>query len=94
MIMMTINGYLLNLEIDLVLEMFADTGQEVIECGVQLAWGFPPRSKLTLQKVFSASSCSTTPIQVKSFDVKINVAICLEQGVADRQMHVYEWLQQ
>ena len=26
MIMMTINGYLLNLEIDLVLEMFADTG--------------------------------------------------------------------
>ena len=26
MIMMTINGYLLNLEIDLVLEMFAATG--------------------------------------------------------------------
>ena len=26
MILMTINGYLLNLEIDLVLEMFADTG--------------------------------------------------------------------
>ena len=26
MIMMTINGYLLNLGIDLVLEMFADTG--------------------------------------------------------------------
>ena len=56
--------------------------------------GFPPRSKLTLRKVFSACSCSTTPIQAKSFDVKINVAICLEQGVADRQMHVYEWLQQ
>ena len=34
MIMMTINGYLLNLEIDLVLEMFAATGQKVIECGV------------------------------------------------------------
>ena len=50
-IMMIINGYLLNLEIVLVLEMFADTGQEVIECGVQLAWGFPPRSKLTLRKV-------------------------------------------
>ena len=31
MIMMTINGYLLNLEIDLVLEMFADTDEEVIE---------------------------------------------------------------
>ena len=50
--MMTIDGYLLNLEIDLVLEMFADTGQEVIECGVQLAWGFPPRSKLTLGRFF------------------------------------------
>ena len=47
-----------------------------------------------LTKVFLPSSCSTTPIQAKSFDVKINVAICLEQGVADRQMHVYEWLQQ
>ena len=52
MIMMTIDGYVLNLEIDLVLEMFADTGQKVIECGVQLAWGFPSRSKLTLRKVF------------------------------------------
>ena len=35
--------------INLVLEMFADT---VIECLVQLAWGFPPRSKLMLRKVF------------------------------------------
>ena len=51
-IMMIINGYLLNLEIVLVLEMFADTGQDVIQCGLQLAWGFPPRSKLTLRKVF------------------------------------------
>ena len=47
-----------------------------------------------LRQVFLPSSCSATPIQAKSFDVKINVAICLEQGVADRQMHVYEWLQQ
>ena len=31
--------YLLNLEIYLVLEMFADTGQEVVECVVQRAWG-------------------------------------------------------
>ena len=52
MMMMIINGYLLNLEIVLVLEMFADTGQEVIQCQLQLAWGFPPRSKLTLRKVF------------------------------------------
>ena len=94
MIMMTIDGYLLNLEIDLVLEMFADTGQDVTECVVQLAWVFPPRIKLTLRKAFSPCSCYTTPIQAKSFDVKINVAICLEQGVADRQMDVHEWLQQ
>ena len=40
--MMTINGYLLNLEIDLILEVFADAGQEVIECVVQWAWSFPP----------------------------------------------------
>ena len=52
MILMIINGYLLNLEIVLVLEMFADTGQEVIQCRLHLAWGFPPRSKLTLRKVF------------------------------------------
>ena len=52
MIMMIINGYRLNLEIVLVLEMFSDTGQDVIQCGLQLAWGFPPRSKLTLRKVF------------------------------------------
>ena len=32
--------------------MFADTGQEVIQCGLQLPYGFPPRSKLTLRKVF------------------------------------------
>ena len=42
---MTINGFLLNLEIDLILEVFADTGQEVIECVVQWAWVFLPRSK-------------------------------------------------
>ena len=47
MIMMTINGYLLNLEIDLVLEMFADRSQEVIECVVELAWGFLPRSTMS-----------------------------------------------
>ena len=35
--------------INLALEMLADT---VIECLVQLAWGFPPRRKLMLRKVF------------------------------------------
>ena len=128
--MITINVYLLNLEIGLILEMFANAGQEVIECVVQLAWGFPPRSKLTFRKVFqpavvpqllfrpgghcicgtaglgfssweqvdvqdgfSPSNFSTTPIQAKSFDVKDNLAACLEQGVADHQMHVDQWLQ-
>ena len=75
MIMMTINGYLLNLEIDLVLEMFANRSQEVI--GAQL---------VDVGEDFSPSCCSTSPIQAKSFDVNINVAICLEQGVADCQM--------
>ena len=56
--------------------------------------GFPLQEQVDAEEGFSPSSCSTTPIQAKSFDVKINVAICLEQGVADRQMHVYEWLQQ
>ena len=52
MIMMTINGYLLNLEINVVLEMVADTGQDVTECVVQVAWGFPPRSKWMFRKIF------------------------------------------
>ena len=30
---------------------------------------------MTLRKVFSRSGCSTTPIQAKSVDVKIDVAI-------------------
>ena len=36
--------------INLVLEMLI--GDTVIECLVQLAWGFPPRSKLMLRKFF------------------------------------------
>ena len=38
-------------------------------------------------------SCSTL-IQVKSFNVYSNVAICFEQGGTDVQMHVHEWLKQ
>ena len=49
MITMIINGYLLNLEIVLVLEMFADTGQEVIQCGLQLA--------VTLNRVWQIIRC-------------------------------------
>ena len=56
--------------------------------------GFSSQEQVDVEEGFSPSCCSTTPIQAKSLDVKINVAICLEQGVADRQMHVYEWLQQ
>ena len=50
------------------------------------SWGFPPKSKLF-------HCCSTTVIQAKSFDIKIIVAICCEQGGTDLQMHVHEWLQ-
>ena len=55
---------------------------------------FSSQEQVDVQENFSPSCCFTMPIQAKSFDVKIIVAICLEQGVADHQMHVYEWLQQ
>ena len=55
---------------------------------------FSSQEQVDVQEDFSPSCCSTTPIQANSFDVKINVAIYLDQGVADHQMHVYEWLQQ
>ena len=38
------------------------------------------KEQVDVQEGFSAG---TTPIQAKSFDVKINVATCLEQDVAD-----------
>ena len=56
--------------------------------------GFSSEEQVDVEEGFSPSCCSTTPIQAKSFDVKINVAICLEQGMADGQIHVYEWLHQ
>ena len=82
--MMTISGYLQHLEINLVLEMFANTGQEVIKimCG-RAGLGFSSQEQVDVEEGFLPSCCSTSPIQVKSFDVKINVAICLEQGVTD-----------
>ena len=43
--------------------------------------GFSSQEQVDVEEGFSPSCCSTTPIQVKSFDVKINVVICLEQGV-------------
>ena len=52
--------------------------------------GFSSQEQVDVEEVFSPSCRSTTPIQAKSFDVKLNVTICLEQGMADRQMHVYE----
>ena len=55
---------------------------------------FSLKSKLFCrQEDTSPHCCSTTLIQAKSFDIKINVAICFEQGGADLQMHVHEWLQ-
>ena len=32
--------------------MVADTGKDFTECVVQLAWGFPPRSKWMFRKIF------------------------------------------
>ena len=54
---------------------------------------FSPSEQVVLQEGISPHCCSTTLTQVKSFDIKINVAICLEQGVADLQMHIHDWLQ-
>ena len=53
--------------------------------------GFSSQEQVDVEEGFSPSFCSTTPIQAKSFDVKINVAICFEQGGTDLQMHVHEW---
>ena len=50
--------YLLNLEINLVLEMVADTGQDFIECVAQLACSFPPRSKWMFRKIFHPADAS------------------------------------
>ena len=59
-----------------------------------LVWGFPRKSKLFCrQEGISPHCCSTTLIQAKSVDIKIDVVICLEQGGTDLQMHVNEWLQ-
>ena len=60
-------------------------------CG-RAGLGFSSKEQVDVEEGFSPSCCSTPPIQAKSFDVNINVAICLKQGVADCQMHVYEWL--
>ena len=58
------------------------------------SWGFPLKvGGSTGIRYFTGHCCSTTLIQAKSFDVKVNVAICFEQGGTDLQMHVHEWLQ-
>ena len=54
---------------------------------------FSSSEQVVLQEGISPHCCSKTLTQVKSFDIKINVAICLEQGAADLQMHIHEWLQ-
>ena len=45
--------------------------------------GFSPEKQVVLQEGISPLCCSTTLIQAKSFDIKINVAICFEQGGTD-----------
>ena len=51
-------------------------------CG-RAGLGFSSKEQVDVEEGFSPSCCSTPPIQAKSFDVNINVAICLKQGVAD-----------
>ena len=41
--------------------------------------GFSLYEQVDAEEGFSPSSCSTTPIQAKSFDVKINVAFVLNR---------------
>ena len=58
------------------------------------SWGFPLKSGCSTGiGYFIGHCCSKTLIQAKSFDIKVNVAICFEQGGTDLQMHVHEWLQ-
>ena len=58
------------------------------------SWGFPLKAGCSTGiRYFTGHCCSTTLIQAKSFDIKINVAICCEQGRTDLQMHVHEWFQ-
>ena len=51
-------------------------------CG-RAGLGFSSQEQVDVEEGFLPNCCSTSPIQVKSFDVKINVAIWLEQGMTD-----------
>ena len=57
-----------------------------------VVWGFPPKASCSAGMYFTPLLFYTL-IQVKSFNIKINVVICLEQGGTDHQMHVHEWFQ-
>ena len=52
--------------------------------------GFSSFEQVDVEKGFFTQQLFHNPYSGQIF----YVAICLEQGVADRQMHVYEWLQQ
>ena len=54
---------------------------------------FPLRASCSAGRYFTPLLFHVTLTQVKSFHIKINVAICLEQGAADLHMHIHEWLQ-
>ena len=57
-------------------------------CGV-----VPLKASCSAGRYFTQLLFHVTLTQVKSFDITINVAICLEQGAADLQMHIHEWLE-
>jgi len=43
---------------------FLDPAREVFGCGVQLAWGFPPRSKWTYGEVFHPAVVPQPPSNI------------------------------
>ena len=57
-------------------------------CGV-----VPLKASCSAGRYFTQLLFHVTLTQAKSFDIKINVAICLEHGAADLQMHIHEWLE-
>ena len=52
------------------------------------------KSRLFYRKVFQPTVVPQPLFRWSPFNVKINVAICFEQGGTDLQMYVHEWLQQ
>ena len=52
------------------------------------------KSRLFYRKVFQPTVVPQSLSRWNPFNVKINGAICFEQGETDLQIHIHEWLQQ